>query len=80
MATFLDDSLEFLALSKGKCGLSLMYGVYDVCHNAEEVIERIGYNKDADPEYTSSSIFCAKGVGYSVKGDEVVNYMHCLKK
>ena len=80
VATFMDYPLEFQALSKGKGGLSLMYGGYDVCHNAEEVIERIGYNKDADPEYTSSSIFCAKGVGYSVKGDEVVNYMHCLKK
>ena len=80
VATFMDYSLEFQALSKGKGGLSLMYGGYDVCHNAEEVIERIGYNKDADPEYTSSSIFCAKGVGYSVKADEVVNYMHCLKK
>ena len=80
VATFMDYSLEFQSLSKGKGGLSLMYGGYDVCHNAEEVIERIGYNKDADPEYTSSSIFCAKGVGYSVKGDEVVNYMHCLKK
>ena len=80
VATFMDYSLEFQALSKGKGGLSLMYGGYDVCHNSEEVIERIGYNKDADPEYTSSSIFCAKGVGYSVKGDEVVNYMHCLKK
>ena len=80
VATFMDYSLEFQALSKGKGGLSLMYGGYDVCHNAEEVIERMGYNKDADPEYTSSSIFCAKGVGYSVKGDEVVNYMHCLKK
>ena len=80
VATFMDYTLEFQALSKGKGGLSLMYGGYDVCHNAEEVIERIGYNKDADPEYTSSSIFCAKGVGYSVKGDEVVNYMHCLKK
>lgn len=80
VATFMDYSLEFQALSKGKGGLSLMYGGYDVCHNAEEVIERIGYNKDVDPEYTSSSIFCAKGVGYSVKGDEVVNYMHCLKK
>lgn len=80
VATFMDYSLEFQALSKGKGGLSLMYGGYDVCHNSEEVIERIGYNKDADPEYTSSSIFCAKRVGYSVKGDEVVNYMHCLKK
>ena len=80
VATFMDYPLEFQALSKGKSGLSLMYGGYDVCHNSEEVIEKKGYNKDADPEYTSSSIFCAKGVGYSVKADEVVNYMHCLKK
>ena len=49
-------------------------------HFCVERKEKKGYNKDADPEYTSSSIFCAKGVGYSVKADEVVNYMHCLKK
>ena len=54
-----------------------MYDGYDICHNTEEVIEEIGYNKDADIEYTSTSIFCAKGVGYPVKWDEAMEHMHC---
>lgn len=80
VATFMEYSLEFQALAKGKGGLNLTYGGYDICHNTEEVIKRMAYNKDADSEYTSSSIFCSKGVGYTVKGEDVVNYMHCLKK
>lgn len=80
VSTFMDYPLEFQAISKGKGGLNLVYGGYDVCHNQEEVIEKVNYNKDADIEYTSSSIFCSKGEGYIVKGDEVINYMHCLQK
>lgn len=75
--TFMDYSTEIIAFSKGKGSISLIYDGYDVCHNTEEVIEEIGYNKDADIEYTSTSIFCAKGVGYPVKWDEAMEHMHC---
>ena len=58
--------------------INLSFHGYDICHNPEEVIERINYNKDADPEYTSNSIFCSKGKSYVVKGREGEKYMHCL--
>ncbi|MEG2288780.1 MAG: TetM/TetW/TetO/TetS family tetracycline resistance ribosomal protection protein [Clostridium sp.] len=79
VATFMNYSLEFQAFTHGKGSLNLIFHGYDICHNTEEIIETKGYNKNADPEYTSSSIFCAKGVGYSVPWDEVKSYMHCLK-
>lgn len=79
VATFMNYALEFQAFTKGKGSLSLVFHGYDICHNSEEVIEAKGYNKDADPEYTSSSIFCAKGVGYAVPWDQVKEHIHCLK-
>ena len=61
VATFMNYSTVFASFTNGKGALTLQFGGYDECHNSEEVIESIGYNKDADPEYTSTSIFCAKG-------------------
>lgn len=80
VATFMHYATTFLAYTNGKGAISLQFDGYDVCHNAAEVIERIGYNKDADPDYTSSSIFCAKGKGYSVHWTEAAEAMHCMKK
>lgn len=80
VATFMNYSTVFATYTNGKGALSLQFSGYDVCHNPEEVIEQIGYDKNADPEYTSSSIFCAKGKGYSVPWDEAEEAMHCLKK
>lgn len=79
VSTFMNYPLEFQAFTRGKGTLSLYFEGYDICHNSEEIIKVKGYNKDADPEYTSSSMFCAKGVGYSVPWNEVKEYMHCLK-
>ncbi|MEE1132528.1 MAG: translation factor GTPase family protein [Caryophanon sp.] len=80
VATFMHYATTFLAYTNGKGAISLQFDGYDVCHNVAEVIERIGYNKDADPDYTSSSIFCAKGKGYSVHWTEAAEAMHCVKK
>lgn len=80
VSTFMNYSATFAAYTNGKGVLSLQYGGYDFCHNAEEVIEQIGYDKNADPEYTSSSIFCSKGKGYSVPWNEAEEAMHCIKK
>lgn len=77
VATFMNYSTEFAAFTHGKGTLRLLSGGYDFCHNEEEVITRIGYNKDADPEYTSASIFCAKGQGYKIAWDEAEAAMHC---
>lgn len=77
VATFMDYSTTFASITGGKGALSLKFSGYDICHNADEVIEMIGYDKNADPEYTSTSIFCAKGKGYPVPWDEAKAAMHC---
>lgn len=78
VATFMNYSTQFAAYTNGKGAITLTFDGYDVCHNTEEVIERIGYRKDVDPDYTSSSIFCAKGKGYSVPWYEAQSMMHKL--
>lgn len=80
VSTFMNYSTTFAAYTNGKGVLSLQYGGYDLCHNANEVIEQIDYDKNADPEYTSTSIFCAKGKGYSVPWNEAEEAMHCIKR
>ncbi|HBJ02481.1 MAG TPA: elongation factor G, partial [Lysinibacillus sp.] len=77
VATFMTYSTIFAAYTNGKGALTLQFDGYDVCHNTEEVITQIGYDKNADPEYSSSSIFCAKGKGYSVPWQEAQAAMHC---
>lgn len=78
VATFMNYSKTFASFTHGKGTLSLLFGGYDHCHNTEEVIEKISYNKEADPEYTSTSIFCARGKGYKVPWNEAEKAMHCL--
>ncbi|MCE0448454.1 translation factor GTPase family protein [Brevibacillus sp. AF8] len=78
IATFMNYSTEFASFTHGRGSIRCVFGGYDRCHNAEEVMERISYKKDADPVYTSSSIFCAKGAGYSVPWDEAEAKMHLL--
>ncbi|KGR77740.1 elongation factor G [Ureibacillus manganicus] len=80
VANFINYNATFSAYTNGKGALTLQFIGYDVCHNPVEVIEWIGYDKKADPEYTSSSIFCAKGKGYIVPWYEAEAAMHCLKK
>lgn len=79
VATFMHYSTAFTSYTNGRGALSLQFGGYDECHNTYEIIEQIGYNKDADPEYTSASIFCAKGKGYTVPWQEAEAAMHLLK-
>ncbi|WP_203363594.1 TetM/TetW/TetO/TetS family tetracycline resistance ribosomal protection protein [Bacillus sp. REN10] len=77
VATFMNYSTELAAFTQGKGRIHLSFGGYERCHNEAEIIEKIGYNKDTDPDYTSSSIFCSKGQGYSVPWDEVEGACHC---
>lgn len=78
VSTFMNYSTEFASFTHGRGSIRCVFSGYDRCHNAEEVIERIGYRKEADPVYTSSSIFCAKGAGYSVPWNEAEAKMHLL--
>lgn len=78
-----DYQNEVISYTKGKGELTLTVSGYRPCHNAEEVIARIGYNPDSDLENTADSVFCSHGAGYSISWDEVHNFMHlpsCLHK
>lgn len=77
VATFMNYSAELAAFTQGKGMLQLRFGGYERCHDTEEIMEAKAYNKDADPLYTSASIFCAKGQGYSVPWEEAARHMHC---
>ena len=50
---------------------------YDLCHNSDEVIQLIQYDKDSDRLNPSGSVFCSKGSGFVVPWNEVNQYMHC---
>jgi len=76
VATFMNYSAELASFTHGKGMISLTFDGYHPCHNQQEVIERKQYRKEADPLYSSSSIFCAKGQGYSVPWQEAKDHMH----
>ena len=76
VACLQDYQIEVTAYTKGQGHLSCLPGGYAPCHNAEEVIERIGYDPEADPENPSSSVFCAHGAGFLVPWYEAPSYMH----
>jgi len=78
VATMMRYAADLAAITHGKGTFHAVFGGYDRCHNEQEIIERKNYRKDADPLYSSSSIFCAKGVGYTVPWDEAEAKMHLL--
>lgn len=78
VATFMNYGQTLASITNGKGALSLHFGGYDNCHNSEQVIEDIGYDKNADPQYSSTSIFCIKGKGHGVPWHEAKAAMHCL--
>lgn len=60
----------------GKGRLTLSLKGYQPCHNAQEVVENIGYNCDSDTDNPCDSVFCSHGSGYNVKWNEVKSHMH----
>lgn len=71
-----DYQTELAAYMKGRGRLSCSLKGYLPCHNAEEVIEKIGYDAERDLENPTGSVFCAHGAGFVVQWDQVEEYMH----
>lgn len=71
-----DYQREVWAYTKGCGRITLTLKGYEPCHNAEEVIEEIGYDSERDVDNPTGSVFCAHGAGFLVKWDEVPEYMH----
>lgn len=83
VASSVDYMSEVNAYTKGRGRLRLQFGGYGPCHNAEEVIERIGYDSEEDMENPTGSVFCSHGSGFYVNWNEVPDHMHiesCMAK
>ncbi len=64
------------AYTQGRGRLQLTLQGYAPCHNAQAVIESLGYDPEGDLENTPDSVFCAHGAGFNVRWNEVKSYMH----
>lgn len=64
------------AYSRGRGQLTCSVRGYEPCHNADEVIETIGYDAERDTENSPDSVFCDHGAGFVVKWSEVTAMAH----
>lgn len=76
VSTMYDYSREVVQYTHGKGRLICTLKGYEPCHNADEVIEKMGYNCDGDTDNPCDSVFCSHGAGYNVKWNEVKSHMH----
>ena len=80
--SFNDYAAEVASYTSGKGSLICIPDGYSECHNSDEIIEKCVYNPESDVDNTPDSVFCAHGAGFTVKWNEVPQYMHlesCLK-
>ncbi len=67
---------EVHAYTRGRGRLTCSLKGYAPCHNAQEIIEAVGYDPESDVENTPDSVFCSHGAGVIVKWDQVPEHMH----
>jgi len=71
-----DYHKDVINYTKGEGRLNLSFKGYLPCRNPEEIIEKIGYNSEADLENPTGSVFCSHGAGFTVPWNEVTEHMH----
>lgn len=76
VSTMRDYQITVNSYTKGTGKLTCNVKGYDVCHNTDEVVDRIKYDPDADTLNPSSSVFCSHGAGMIVPWYEVYEHMH----
>ena len=67
---------QVAAYTRGLGQLTCTLRGYEPCHNAQEVMEQIGYDPDRDTGNPADSVFCSHGAGVTVKWDQVREHMH----
>lgn len=76
VATMRGYMTEVTAYTRGRGRLYCELKGYEPCHNADEVIQAIGYDSERDMDNPTGSVFCAHGAGFMVTWDKVEEYMH----
>lgn len=67
---------EVVAYTRGSGRLFCTLKGYELCHNADEVIDRMGYDPESDLANPTGSVFCTHGAGFIVLWDKVKDHMH----
>ena len=76
VATMMGYQSKVAAYTGGNGRLYCNLRGYLRCHNAEEVIDAIGYDSERDLDNPTGSVFCANGAGFVVEWEKVEDYMH----
>lgn len=76
VATMGSYQKEVTQYTHGKGKLMCSVKGYEPCHNADEIIEQIGYNSESDLANPCDSVFCSHGAGHNVKWNDVPSNMH----
>ena len=64
------------AYTRGLGRFSCSLRGYAPCQNQSKIVDKAGYDPQADLENSPDSIFCAHGAGFPVPWDQVPRYMH----
>ena len=75
-STLADYAQQIAAYTQGLGRLELRLKGHLPCHNQAQIVEASGYDPEADLENTPDSVFCTHGAGFTVKWNEVEQYMH----
>ena len=76
VAAMKDYPLEVAAYTRGRGKFSCSLHGYAPCHNQKQVVAAAGYQPESDLAHTPDSVFCAHGGGFTVKWNQVPQYMH----
>lgn len=76
VSTLWDYAKEVAAYTRGEGSFSCVTGGYGPCHNAQEIVDEIGYIPEEDMANPTGSVFCSHGSGFYVEWDKVPQYMH----
>ena len=71
-----DYADQVAAYTQGQGQLQVTLQGYEKCHNTAQVVEALGYDPESDLDNTPDSVFCAHGAGFTVKWNQVREYMH----
>lgn len=76
VSTLIDYVLVVKAFTKGAGNISFKFAGYDICKNAQNIVNEINYDPVADINNSPDSVFCSHGAGTIVPWSEVENHMH----
>ena len=71
-----DYADQVAAYTQGRGQLQIALRGYAPCHNSDAVIADLSYDPESDLENTPDSVFCDHGAGFTVKWNQVSEYMH----